>query len=85
MQLATALDLDRPAAGDPQPPGPVPQPPQPPAPPGPVPQPPAPPTPVPQPPPQPDEPPVPTAAAALLASARSVATRIAASAAEHRW
>ncbi len=75
MQLCTRIELDRPAAGDPQPPGPSPQPPHPPAPP----------TPVPQPPPQPDEPPVPTVTAPLLASARSVATRIATYAADRRW
>jgi colicin import membrane protein len=77
----TARDVPRPSAGDPIPqPEPTPEPPQPPTP---VPpQPPAPPTPIPQPPPPPDQPPVPTA---ILESARAVAGRIAAHAAERRW
>jgi hypothetical protein len=74
--LERRAERDRPTAGDPEPPRPSPQPPQPPAPP----------TPVPEPPPQPDEPPVPTATTpALLVSARSIASRIAAHAAERRW
>ncbi|MGZ4138005.1 MAG: hypothetical protein ACXVPX_10610, partial [Actinomycetota bacterium] len=80
----TAHEAPRPSAGDPiPPPGPTPEPPQPPQPPTPVPpQPPAPPTPVPQPPAPPDQPPVPTA---IRESARAVAGRIAAHAAERRW
>jgi hypothetical protein len=54
----------------------------PPRPPGPPPEPPPPPSPVPEPPPQPEPPPVPTA---LLQSARALAARIAAHAAERRW
>lgn len=71
MQIANAV-RHGPHAGDPVPPGPAPEPPQPPAPP----------TPVPPPPPPPDQPPVPTA---LRRSARAVAGRIAAIAAERRW